>query len=313
MLIVKDMAGETPDGVNFYLNIDRHQIDSDSDVLMQGINCTWNAEIQNKYRHFQSRKLLNLWQPCEFVFPQNEIGENAFQQTSYFTKIYTICPYSAKWMNKMFGDDRHEVIFYPFGDDVIPERQEKIYDVCYFGGIHGIDHIECLQQISKFNYRFISQQMYQPPYTPTDFNVSFKEKLDIVAKTKISVCYNMLHFQEHHQYGIKHYDKWWENEAFAYMGDNGRAPQFKQRVHESAFSRTLILCKRDYWNLIEYYYEPGVDFIYFNDNSELEGLIRDILNNYKDYEQMIENAYNKSLNYTSKNLYEHIKNNKKWK
>ena len=65
--------------------------------------------------------------------------------------------------------------------------------------------------------------------------------------------------------------------------------------------------------MIEYYYEPNVDFIYFNDNNELEGLIRDILNNYKDYEQMIESAYNKSLNYTSTNLYEHIKNNKKWK
>jgi hypothetical protein len=216
-------------------------------------------------------------------------------------------------MNTMLGDEKHEAIFYPFGDDVIPERQEKIYDVVYFGGIHGIDHAECLQQISKFNYRFISQQNYAPPFAPTDFNVSFKEKLDIVAKTKISVCYNMLHFQPHHQHGIKQYDKWWENEAFAYMDDWGRAPQFKQRVHESAFSRTLILCKRDYWNLIEYYYEPNVDFIYFNDNSELEGLIRDILHNYKDYEQMIENAYNKSLNYKSKNLYEHIKNNKKWK
>ena len=313
MLIVKDMAGETPDGVNFYLNIDKHEVPSTNDVLMQGINCTWNFDIQNKYKDFESRKLLNLWQPCEFVFPQNEIGEDALQQTKYFTKVYTICPYSAKWMNKMLGDEKHEAIFYPFGDDVIPERQEKIYDVVYFGGIHGIDHAECLQQISKFNYRFISQQSYPPPYTPTDFNVSFKEKLDIVAKTKISVCYNMLHFQEHHQYGIKQYDKWWENEAFAYMDDYGRAPQFKQRVHESAFSRTLILCKRDYWNLIEYYYEPNVDFIYFNDNSELEGLIRDILHNYKDYEKMIENAYNKSLNYTSKNLYEHIKNNKKWK
>jgi hypothetical protein len=165
----------------------------------------------------------------------------------------------------------------------------------------------------KFNYRFISQQQFPQPYTPTDFNVSFKEKLDIVAKTKISVCYNTLYFQDHHINIVKLYDGWESNEAFAYMNDNGKVPQFKQRVHESAFSRTLILCKRDYWNLIEYYYEPNVDFIYFNDNSELEGLIKDILNNYKDYEQMIENAYNKSLNYTSKNLYEHIKNNKKWK
>ena len=68
---------------------------------------------------------------------------------------------------------------------------------------------------------------------------------------------------------------------------------------------TLILCKRDYWNIIEDYYTPGEDFIYFDENSELEELIKDILNNYSKYEQIIENAYNKSLNYTSKKLYEH--------
>jgi hypothetical protein len=313
MIVVKDMRGDTPDGVNFYLELERHSEKSNDDVLMYGINTTLNFDLQNEYKEFKSRKLLNLWQPCEFSQINDPAGQNAFQQFQYFTKIYSICPYTSNWLNNLEESDRHEAIFYPFGDDVIPQKQEKIYDVCYFGGLHGIDHIQCIDEIRKFNYRFISQQEFAPPYTPTDFNVSFKEKLDIVAKAKISVCYNTLYFQPHHINTIKMYDKWWENEAFAYMDDNGKAPQFKQRVHESAFSRTLILCKRDYWNLIEYYYEPNVDFIYFNDNSELEGLLRDILNNYKDYESMIESAYNKSLNYTSKNLYEHIKNNKKWK
>jgi hypothetical protein len=313
MLVVKDLKGDTPDGVNFYLNIDSYQQPSDTDVLFQGITCTFDAEMHEKYKNFPSRKLLNLWQPCEFVFPANEVGQNAFEQTLYFTKIYTICPYTAKWLNNLFGDERHEAIFYPFHESVIPERQEKIYDVVYFGGLHGIDHYECINEIRKFNYRFISQQKYGDIYTPTDFDVPFKEKIDIVAKSKISVCYNLLHFQPHHQQGIVQYERWQENEAFAHMDDWGRAPQFKQRVHESAFSRTLILCKRDHWNIIEDYYTPGEDFIYFNENSELEGLIRDILNNYSDYEQMIENAYNKSLNYTSEKLYEHIKNNKKWK
>ena len=313
MIVVKDMNGDTTDGVNFYLQLDRYSESSSKDVLMYGINTTLNFDLQNEYKDFESRKLLNLWQPCEFTQITDPVGQNAFEQFQYFTKVYSICPYTSDWLNKLEGNTRHEAIFYPFGDDVIPQRQEKIYDVCYFGGIHGIDHIECLHQISKFNYRFISQQMYSHPFTPTDYNVPFKEKLDIVAKTKISVCYNTLYFQEPHVNTTKLYDGWEKNEAFAYMNDHGKVPQFKQRVHESAFSRTLILCKRDYWNLIEYYYEPNVDFIYFNDNSELEGLIRDVLNNYKDYEQMIENAYNKSLNYTSKNLYEHIKNNKKWK
>jgi len=313
MLVIKDMGGDTPDGVNDYLKIERHSEQSDTDVLMYGINTTINSNIQNEYKHFESRKLLNLWQPCEFVFEKDPAGQNAFEQTLYFTKIYSICPYTAKWLNTLFGDDRHEAIFYPFGDDIIPQRQEKIYDVCYFGGLHGIDHVQCLDQIRNFNYRFISQQRYPDPYAPTDYNVSFKEKLDIVGKTKISVCYNLLHFRPDQQVVVKMHEGWDTNEAFAYMDDSGRVPQFKQRVHESAFNRTLILCKRDHWNIIEDYYTPYEDFIYFNENYELEGLIKDVLNNYKDYEGMIENAYNKSLNYTSKNLYEHIKNNKKWK
>lgn len=313
MIVVKDMNGDTPDGVNFYLELERHSEQSTKDVLMYGINTTLNFDLQNEYKDFESKKLLNLWQPCEFTQTTDPAGQNAFQQFQYFTKVYSICPYTSQWLNELEGSNRHEAIFYPFGDDVIPQRQDKIYDVCYFGGLHGIDHIECIDQISKFNYRFISQQNFAHPYTPTDFNVSFKEKLDIVAKTKISVCYNTLYFQEPHINTVKLYDGWEKNEAFAYMNDQGKVPQFKQRVHESAFSRTLILCKKDYWNIIEDYYEPDVDFIYFNSNSQLEGIIRDVLNNYNDYKDMIENAYNKSLNYTSKNLYEHIKNNKKWK
>lgn len=313
MLVVKDMTGDTPNGVNSYLKIENYAEHSDSDILMYGINTTLNETLQMQYQNFKSRKLLNLWQPCEFSQTYDTAGRNAFEQFLYFTKIYSICPYTSEWLNKLLGVDMHEVVFYPFGNDIIPERQEKIYDVCYFGGIHGIDHKECIEQIQKFNYKFVSQQTYPNPYTPTDFNVAFKEKLDIVAKTKISVCYNMLHYLPHHIDVIKLYDRWVENEAFSHLHEYGRAPQFKQRVHESAFSRSLILCKRDHWNIIELYYEPNVDFIYFNENYELEEIIKDILANYSDYEQMIENAYNKSLNYTSKNLYEHIKNNKKWK
>ena len=313
MLVVKDMAGDTPDGVNSYLEIEKYAEYSDSDILMYGINTTLNTSLQKEYENFKSRKLLNLWQPCEFSQLYDTAGHNAFEQFLYFTKIYSICPYTSEWLNKLLGVDMHEAIFYPFGNNVIPQQQEKIYDVCYFGGLHGIDHIQCIDQIRKFNYRFISQQNFPAPHTPTDLNVSFKEKLDIVAKTKISVCYNMLHYQQHHIDVIKLYDRWEENEAFSHLHEYGRAPQFKQRVHESAFSRSLILCKRDHWNIIELYYEPNVDFIYFNENDELEEIIKDILANYSDYEQMIENAYNKSLNYTSKNLYEHIKNNKKWK
>ena len=139
MIVVKDMNGDTPDGVNFYLELDRYSESSAQNVLMYGINTTLNFDLQNEYKDFESRKLLNLWQPCEFTQKADPVGQNAFEQFQYFTKVYSICPYTSDWLNKLEGNNRHEAVFYPFGDDAIPQRQEKIYDVCYFGGLHGID------------------------------------------------------------------------------------------------------------------------------------------------------------------------------
>ena len=88
MIVVKDMTGDTPDGVNFYLELDRHSELSTQNVLMYGINTTLNFDLQNEYKDFESRKLLNLWQPCEFTQTADNVGQNAFQQFQYFTKIY---------------------------------------------------------------------------------------------------------------------------------------------------------------------------------------------------------------------------------
>ena len=56
MIVVKDMNGDTPDGVNFYLELDRYSESSSQDVLMYGINATLNFDLQNEYKDFESRK-----------------------------------------------------------------------------------------------------------------------------------------------------------------------------------------------------------------------------------------------------------------
>jgi len=70
--------------------------------------------------------------------------------------------------------------------------------------------------------------------------------------------------------------------------------------------------KKDPWNIIEHYYTPDVDFVYFECLDELENKIKGILNNWESYQPMIESAYNKSLNYTTKKLFGIIKNNHEW-
>ena len=68
-----------------------------------------------------------------------------------------------------------------------------------------------------------------------------------------------------------------------------------------------MLVKRDPWNVIEHWFEPGVDFVYYENESQLKSKIRDILDNWDDYKQIIENAYNKAVSkYTTKNLIKRI-------
>ena len=65
---------------------------------------------------------------------------------------------------------------------------------------------------------------------------------------------------------------------------------------EAAISKSVILSLHDPWNMIESYFEPGVDFIYWYDEKDLEEKIRHISEHYEDYLPMVENAYNKVIN-----------------
>ena len=68
-----------------------------------------------------------------------------------------------------------------------------------------------------------------------------------------------------------------------------------------------MLVKRDPWNVIEHWFEPEVDFVYYDSESHLKSKIRDILENWVDYKQIVENAYDKAVsNYTTKNLIKKI-------
>ena len=98
------------------------------------------------------------------------------------------------------------------------------------------------------------------------------------------------------------------NEAFNNW-DINIMPQFKVRTHEIATCKSLILCFKDPWNLIEDFYEPDIDFIYFSNFEELDELLIDIDKNFTKYQPIIENAYNKVKNYSVEKIFEYIKTN----
>ena len=62
-----------------------------------------------------------------------------------------------------------------------------------------------------------------------------------------------------------------------------------------------MLCQYDQFNVIEKFFEPNKHFLYFKTFDEMQDIIRDVIENYSKYQEMIDNAFEKAVNnYTTK-------------
>ena len=221
-------------------------------------------------------------------------------------KVFTICPYTAKWLNKQLGQNIFTPIMYPinskYNETSILRNVDKDIDVFYSGGLYNQDHYIMLEHIKNFKYKYLFWNN-DCPYV-TDINTNYINKIMAIARSKISICYNLLYPNVNQIWKVKQFKGWQDNEAFSEIY-NGIVPQFKSRVTEAALNKSLILIKKDPWNVIEKFLTPNEDFIYFNDSNNLTEIIQNILNNYEYYENIVNNAFVKVFNnYTSEKFYE---------
>jgi spore maturation protein CgeB len=87
-------------------------------------------------------------------------------------------------------------------------------------------------------------------------------------------------------------------------GPEIEVPQLKSRVFEAAFCRSLILCKKDGFNVIEKYFTPNEEFVYYEEGKLVETVNR-VLTNYDAYLPVIDKAYNRAVaQYTTNAFFE---------
>ena len=319
MRIIGDLSAEVPDTNSYHWNLMEKSQDSHDEVLMYGYDTCANPKLHQEYASFRRKIYFNNWAPCEFAQFKDHHGKTALEYDEYFDEIYSICPYTCDWLNSLALGRDYKCIFYPFRKEIVPQQPPtKEYDVIYHGGIHGSEHALCLMIMKEFNYRYVTMthhinQMTQR-YLPfaTNVNLPFTKKLDVVAQSKISICYNFVHVLPQHIPAIKLHKEWGSNLAFSEIGGRNVMPQFKTRIHEAAISRTLNLVQRDRWNIIERYYEPDREFVYFDRADDLRNRIKDVLANWGSYQGVVENAYQKAMNYTTDNFVALIREGGSW-
>jgi hypothetical protein len=261
---------------------------------------------KEEFDKIKSKKIVRL----EFEEPNKFFLGDKMESYDYeFHKIYTLCPYTSDWLNKKEGIERRVPIFFPFNENDIPPISQKKFDVIYTGHIVSKKLLDDLKIIAKFNYRFVSNDRNK---LVTNQNASYNEKIKLISESKITIVHNLLHPKRKYFKNIWNYEGWQNHEGFKlipkptqfwkiFTDKNIVVPQLKSRVFEAAFSRSLILCKRDQFNVIEKYFEPNKEFIYYENN--LEEKINEVLENYHDYEEIIENAFQRAIkNYTTKSF-----------
>lgn len=216
-----------------------------------------------------------------------------------FDKILTICPYTADYINKINQNKKREFIFFPINHNFIFKKKKNI-DVIYTGSIYGNFIKKITKIIKNYNYRIVS---YSDNKYVTDKNISYKKKMQLIASSKISIIHNLIFLDNYCLKRLSKYKDLKKNIAFKYIRKK-IVPQQKSRMFEAAFSKSLMLVKKDPWNIIEYFFTPNQDFIYFEKEKDLPKLIDHILKNYDIYKQMINNAFKKANKlYTIKAFY----------
>ena len=235
-----------------------------------------------------------------------------------FYKVFTLCPYTAAWMNERQGVERRVPIYFPFNERYTPARREKEYDVIYTGHIVAPPVLRDIQTLSGFNYRFVSNS---PHALVTNQGATYEQKMDLIARTRVTLVHNLLYPRVYHLVNVWRYPGWRSHQAFRQLpsplgvasfflrrGDMV-VPQLKSRVFEAAFGRSLILCKHDPFNVIERYFEPEREFVYYREG-ELAATLKRILADYARYEAVAERAFERaSRDYSTAAFFEtHLKN-----
>jgi hypothetical protein len=171
----------------------------------------------------------------------------------------------------------------------MPTQQQN-----YIGDIHPLrPWYDVMQDFSHVFACYDSRRLFMTWY----------DKQIALSKSKISIVWSVF-------FGGDDLCRDYANENFPWIKfEKGReitrwlTPQFKVRTFEAAACKSIMLCYKDpfagrkdyYRSSIEHYFEPGVDFIYFEDAADLREKIEEILGDYDNekYKNMVNSAHKK--------------------
>lgn len=212
-------------------------------------------------------------------------------------RVFTICPYTATWLNTRQRTQKRTPVFFPFNEEYAPPATVKEFDVIYTGQILAPQLQDIVTAISRFDYRLVSYP-YWADQRVTHTDVTYVEKLDLISRARATIVANLLYPSDEHIKTVRKVSGYRDNQAFQLIPYARTpwpkrrrypvAPQLKSRLFEAAFCGSLILCQRDVFGIVERFF-PADEFVYYAEG-KLEQTLEAVLSNYERYLPVIERA-----------------------
>jgi hypothetical protein len=261
----------------YYLNFERFENKTDDFYFFMA---DFYKELYSGKYNDKPRFVLTLEEP-NFCVGGNEVSSLHLM----CDKIFTLCPYTAELF------DRREFVFFPFNEEYIPKSFDKTIDIAYFGSFPNSVNWDSYMKNVVMKHKYV----FGNYGSGNAANCTYMEKINHLSKSKISLVHGLCNVSPLMENAYRSFPLGDKNKAFDHI-NKGMLPQIKSRTFESAFSKSLILCQKDPWNVIEFFFEEGKDFIYFDDENDLSDKVNYILKNYEQFTDMIESAYVKACN-----------------
>ena len=194
--------------------------------------------------------------------------------------------------------------------------QEKDIDIIYSGGIYSKEIFNSIKIISYFNYKYTyySKNNVFPRFTFNPFYFfSFKKErvspdklIHYLSRSKAGFIFCKAYLKPIEMKIIARFKDKFSKDTYEKIIKSKEIPDYKGRLAELSAMKNVMLVHEDSWKLIEDYYQPNKQFLYFKTSKELNDLIVDISRNYHKYIYLAENAYKDIQNYTIKDFYNKI-------
>lgn len=257
----------------------------------------------DRFKNIPIKYFINFSSPCE-LYDENFL--EVLEKQKYFDKVFTICPLTVNYLNKYYNQQQFVSVPHPIPNvylkkynNILPN--EKKYDVMFYGGIHSEEHHQIIKTFKGFKSCVVSYQrrnyLKWPLFIDFFRSATLEKKWDLLAESKILVGTNLLYLKDHE------IDKLFNHKSFNFFPGSDLIkkekilPQMKSRMLEAAATKTLMLLKKDQWNVIEHWYTPDKDFIYWENFKDLREKIYEISKGFDNYKYIVDNAFKTSSKY----------------